>query len=147
MRIVCVSDTHGVLPLPEIPVCDLLLVAGDNEPKGYPHADLAGRRAYLEGPFAAWLAAVPARHKVGIAGNHDYYTERDPALLRSLPWHYLQDETVFLDGVWVHGTPWTSNSRPGAFRLPTCDLARKWTLSRKTATSCFLMRHPMGTAT
>jgi hypothetical protein len=55
-RIVCTADIHEHLP--EIPGCDLLLIAGDVSfaLKG----DLATEHAFIEGPFAEWLERVPA---------------------------------------------------------------------------------------
>lgn len=126
MRIVCVSDIHGVLPFPEIPACDLLLVAGDIEDVHlHPH-DTSSQRRYLEGVFAPWLDAAPACHKVGIAGNHDFLGIRDPQALRDLPWLYLCDETVEVEGIRIHGSPWTPPFMDWAFMLPEAELAAKW---------------------
>jgi hypothetical protein len=47
---------------------------------------------------AEWLNSVPHRHKLVIAGNHDFCLEQqDPVvLLRALT--YLQDETCEIEG-------------------------------------------------
>jgi Icc-related predicted phosphoesterase len=128
MRIVCVSDTHGIAPLPAIPPCDLLLHAGDVEALHlHPH-DGASQRRYLEQVFAPWLEAAPARHKVGIVGNHDFLGESEPDVLRALPWHYLCDESVEIEGLTIHGSPWTPPFYDWAFMLPEQDLAEKWAL-------------------
>lgn len=128
MRIVCVSDTHGIAPMPVIPPCDLLLHAGDVEDVHlHPH-DSSSQRSHLEQVFAPWLEAAPARHKVGIAGNHDFLGLRDPDVLRDLPWHYLCDETVEIEGLTIHGSPWTPPFFDWAFMLPEDELAAKWAL-------------------
>jgi len=128
MRIVCVSDTHGILPLPVIPPCDLLLVAGDVEDAHlHPH-DSSSQRRYLERVFAPWLEEAPARHTVGIAGNHDFLGLRDPDVLYGLPWHYLCDETIEIEGLRIHGAPWTPPFMDWAFMLPELELAAKWAL-------------------
>jgi Icc-related predicted phosphoesterase len=128
MRIVCVSDTHGISPLPEIPACDLLLFAGDVEDAHlHPH-DTSSQRRYLKRVFAPWLAEAPARYKVGIAGNHDFLGLRDPEALRDLPWRYLEDETVEIEGLVIHGSPWTPPFFDWAFMLPEHELAAKWAL-------------------
>ena len=93
-RVVCTADIHEHLP--EIPECDLLLIAGDVSfaLKG----DLASEHAFLEGPFAEWLERVPAAETVLIAGNHDQSIEAwgVPAGLRC---HYLEDAGAELCGL------------------------------------------------
>lgn len=128
MRIVCVSDTHGIAPPPVIPPCDLLLHAGDIEDVHLHPYDSSSQRRYLERVFAPWLAAAPARHKVGIAGNHDFLGLRDPDVLYGLPWRYLCDETVEIEGLTIHGSPWTPPFFDWAFMLPEHELAAKWAL-------------------
>ena len=56
MRFVCVADLHGYLP--EIPPCDVLLVAGDICPTDDERP--ATQRRWLHSTFATWLAGVPA---------------------------------------------------------------------------------------
>lgn len=62
VRFVCVSDTHGVQPLPSIPDGDVLLHAGDWSSNG-------SLKEVAE--FCEWLKALPHHHKIVIAGNHD----------------------------------------------------------------------------
>lgn len=102
MKIVCVSDFHGT-PLPEIPSCDVLVIAGDYEP-GLPESMTFG---WLTGTFLTWLMAAPARHIVMTPGNHDGFTEQNLDILRRLPGHLLVDEGVMLDGKMFWGSPWT----------------------------------------
>lgn len=99
-RIVAVSDLHTYLP--EIPDCDLLIVAGDAVSMSYPPLD---QERFLTGPFSDWLDAAPAREIVGVSGNHEMVPE---AVLAELPWHYLSGRTVELCGLRVHGLPWTN---------------------------------------
>ena len=139
MRIVCVSDTHGVAPLPAIPPCDLLLHAGDIESVHLHPQDTSSQRRHLERVFAPWLDAAPARHKVGIAGNHDFLGLRDPDVLYGLPWHYLCDETVEIEGLTIHGSPWTPPFFNWAFMLPEHALEEKW--ARVPADCDILLTH------
>ena len=122
-RVVCTADIHEHLP--EIPECDLLLIAGDVSfaLKG----DLATEHAFLEGPFAEWLERVPAAETVLIAGNHDQSIEAwgVPAGLRC---HYLEDAAADLCGLKVWGTPWQPWFFDWAFNLHEPDLAPKWRL-------------------
>lgn len=101
MRIVCLSDTHGLHDQVKVPDGDLLLHAGDFSSRGEVHQV----RAFLE-----WFADQPHRHKVFIAGNHDFLAERDPALFRSLvPSNcvYLEDEGVMIERKLIWGSPYT----------------------------------------
>ena len=122
MRVAATSDLHGFLP--GIPACDVLLVGGDVCPVE-DHAP-AFQRRWLEGPFAEWLARLDAGVVVGIAGNHDFVAEADPELMRSLPWTYLCDETADVDGLRIHGVPWTPTFMEWAFMQDDADLAAMW---------------------
>ncbi len=101
MKIVAISDLHGYLP--EIPPCDLLLIAGDLCPTYDHHPDWQSR--WLANHFGAWLERVPAKHIVGIAGNHDFVFEQTPHLVpRDLRWTYLQDSGTEIAGLKLYGT-------------------------------------------
>jgi Icc-related predicted phosphoesterase len=119
MRVVLVSDTHGELP--EIPKCDLLIHAGDIAPDYIrEYYDRRARKLkvdkgdqrqsnWLRGPFCDWLEDVPAEQVIGIGGNHDFALEQAGLIPENLRWTYLKDETVEVDGLRVHGTPWVPN--------------------------------------
>jgi len=74
MRIVALSDQHGYLP--DIPECDLLLIAGDVCPDriGPFEAmhDFDQQKRWFDRQVRPWLAAVPAAHKILTWGNHDW---------------------------------------------------------------------------
>jgi Icc-related predicted phosphoesterase len=123
MKIVALSDLHGNLP--PVPPCDLLLLAGDLTP--VEDHSLSFQAHWLNTAFRAWLAGLPARHIVGVAGNHDFIFERAPYLVpRDLPWTYLEDEGEEWEGVRIYGTPWQPPFYDWAFNLPPEELRRKW---------------------
>ena len=124
MRVAAISDLHGFLP--EVPPCDLLLVAGDLCP--VENHELSFQRDWLTGPFSEWLRGRDAARIVGIAGNHDFVAEEDPGLMRTLPWTYLCDETTEVDGLRVHGSPWTPTFMDWAFMQDDTELATVWAL-------------------
>ena len=111
MRIAAVSDLHGNLP--EIPPCDLLVIAGDVYAHG--RRELERQRPWADGVLRPWLESVPAREIVAIAGNRDFLAERDPAFVRALPWTYLEHEPVELAGLSIFGSPWIPQHGNGVF--------------------------------
>jgi Icc-related predicted phosphoesterase len=121
MRIVCVSDTHGRHHRTQVPDGDILVHGGD-----------LTRNGTLEDveEFDRWLATLPHRHKVVIAGNHDFCFQQQPAEARARITHatYLEDTGCELAGLKFHGSPWTPIFYDWAFMLSESDLATKWAL-------------------
>jgi hypothetical protein len=74
MRIVALSDQHGFRP--DVPTCDLLIIAGDVCPDRFGpfiavHAPYQ-QQAWFDRTVRPWLAATPATHKLLTWGNHDW---------------------------------------------------------------------------
>lgn len=109
MRVVCLSDTHGRHGTIVVPDGDLLIHAGDSTKRG--------TRPEIEA-FDAWLGGLPHRHKVVIAGNHDFGFEQD-VTARTWIRHaiYLQDEGAVIDGLRIWGSPWQPRFFDWAFNL------------------------------
>ena len=139
MRIVALSDQHGFLP--EIPPCDLLIVAGDVCPDRFgpfmAMHDPLQQQAWFDRQVRPWLAAAPAGHKLLTWGNHDWcgqacsFRADSPALARSTDLQILVDEgtTVLHPGsadghlsVWA--TPWSNTFMRWAFMKRPSDLER-----------------------
>lgn len=122
MRVVCVSDTHGRHAAIEVPEGDLLVHAGDATMSGQP--DEIDR-------FNEWLGTLPHRHKLVIAGNHDWLFERQPedARRRITNAVYLEDAEAVVEGVRVWGSPWQPWFLSWAFNLRRgTPLRAKWDL-------------------
>ena len=122
MRLVLLSDTHNQhADLPPIPDGDLLVHAGDLTCRG----TLPELCSALH-----FLAALPHRHKIVIAGNHDRLFETDPGLARSLipaGVTYLEDAGTVVEGVRIWGSPWQPAFMDWAYNLRTRDaLAARW---------------------
>lgn len=120
LRIVALSDTHGLHDRLEVPDGDILIHAGD--------LTRSGTLEQVEA-FDAWIAGLPHAHKIVIAGNHDFCFERAPeearGLLRSCT--YLQDEAVTVAGLRVYGSPWQPWFYDFAFNLQRgAPLREKW---------------------
>lgn len=121
MRIVLVSDTHGLHTSIRIPDGDILIHAGDLTSSGEVREVTA---------VASWLASLPHRHKIAIAGNHDRLFEHSPGLatglLRNAGVIYLQDTGITVDGLLIYGSPWQPEFMNWAFNAPRGGLARYW---------------------
>jgi Icc-related predicted phosphoesterase len=123
MRVVMISDTHGRhRELGEIPAGDLLIHGGDFTNMG--EMDVL-RDAN------AWLGELPHKHKVVIAGNHDFCFERQPDEARAAMTNatYLFDESVEIDGLLLYGSPWHPWFYDWAFGIERgAPLREKWDL-------------------
>lgn len=102
MKIVIISDTHGLHHLLNIPEGDLLLHTGD----------ISYRGTWDEvKDFLDWFSAQPHPHKVFIAGNHDFYFEKEsPEKIKGIMpdnVHYLNEELIEIGGLHIWGSPIT----------------------------------------
>lgn len=119
MRIVAISDTHGLqrnLANDAIPECDVLVHAGDITTKG------EVRELYA---IATWLKRQVAKHIIIIAGNHDGCFQTQPqlaveSLVKEAPGRiiYLRDQGIVIDGVKFYGSPWQPAFCNWHFNLP-----------------------------
>lgn len=120
-KICCVSDLHGYLP--EIPDCDLLLLAGDYSP------NVKTQIRWLSEIFAPWLSELRQRMDIiGVAGNHDTIFEQRPDLVPKLDWIYLQDSGTVWNGLKIWGTPWQAIFFDWGFNITESEMAQKWQL-------------------
>lgn len=123
MRIVCISDTHNCNGQIAVPEGDLLIHSGD--------ATITGTIEEIE-LFNRWFAGLPHKHKVFVAGNHDWLFERKNGLARSLLGPgiiYLQDSSVVIEGLRIYGSPWQPRYYDWAFNLERGpEMAEKWKL-------------------
>ena len=99
VRVAAISDLHGdLISRDEFPPCDLVLLGGDVCPVD-DHSPRA-QRLWLEREFGPWLRRLPAKHVIGIPGNHDLIFARShEPLAPRLPWHYLLDSEITLCGL------------------------------------------------
>lgn len=128
-RIVATSDLHGFLPDPlDIPEADLLIIAGDicpdhpigkRERYGLNDNGASHQAEWLDGEFRRWLDRVYQRvdRVIGIWGNHDFVGEPNRFGVEppNLDMAFLNDETVEIDGLKIHGTPWVPGLPRWAF--------------------------------
>ena len=128
MKIVAISDQHGHLP--NIPECDLLIVAGDQCPDGFGGLfarHFPDRQAHwFENVWLPWREKQPARHCVLTWGNHDYCGLLD-AGFRHRSWRentdIIVDAEVEFEGARIWLTPWSNQFMDWAFMKQPQELA------------------------
>jgi len=123
-KLVCVaiSDTHGMYRDIEIPDGDVLIHAGD--------ITRHGKLSELH-DFNNWLGEQPHQHKIIIAGNHDWYFERqkDESLTILTNAIYLEDQSITIAGHNFYGSPWQPEFQNWAFNLQRGkEIQEKWNL-------------------
>jgi len=99
MRIVLISDTHGLHRQLEVPPGDLLIHAGD--------FTLNSKPPSIVSDFNAWLGSLPHRHKVVVPGNHEFILEEPRnrgAITNAI---LLVDSGVEIEGLKIWGSPTT----------------------------------------
>lgn len=128
MKITFISDTHNKheqIERFQLPGGDLIVHCGDS----------TGRGSWEEcRSFVRWFENLAQyKHKVMIAGNHDFLFERAPTMVPALfevgpSIHYLQDSSVEVEGVKIYGSPWQPEFYNWAFNLPRNgpQLKAKW---------------------
>lgn len=125
MKVAVISDLHGELPV--VPLCDLLLIAGDITPATREYHHNYYRMAHwLDTTFRWWLETIKARKIVLVAGNHDFIFQNCYDLVPGLPVTYLQDQYFEWEGLRIWGTPWQPIFYNWAFNLSEEELDRKF---------------------
>ncbi|MGA1841591.1 MAG: metallophosphatase domain-containing protein [bacterium] len=122
MKIVIISDTHGFHEKIHIPSGDILICAGD-----------ICNQCTIEEiiQFDRFLAQLPHRHKIVIAGNHDFPFQNFPDIAKTSLQNciYLQDSGVEINGIKIYGSPWQPWFFDWAFNLERGDeIRQKWDL-------------------
>lgn len=111
LRVVAMSDTHLRHNF-EVPDGDILIHAGD----GCGFGILPEIKSWV-----TWMASLPHRYKVAIAGNHDTAFEKQPkearALMADAGITYLQDSAASVEGLTIYGSPWQPAFCNWAFNL------------------------------
>lgn len=132
MKILTLSDTHNQhdnIPSEYISnldgTIDLILYAGDMTG--------SGSRAQVKA-FFDWFSQLPFKHKVVIAGNHDFFFEQAPEyeiekFLGEYPGvTYLNDSGVEIDGLKIWGSPITPYFYNWAFNRVGGTIKKHWDL-------------------
>ncbi len=123
MRIISISDSHNKHENLEIPEGDILIHCGD-------FTEAGTRKETLD--FLHWFSKQRHKHKILIAGNHDFYLEKHQNEIQHLiPENiiYLKNEGIVLEGFRIWGSPHTPGNGTWAFNLERGRAIRKpWNL-------------------
>ena len=132
MKILTISDTHNqheFIPLKYIDNTDgdidMLIHAGD--------MSSTGSRAEIT-KFFDWFSLQPFKHKIVIAGNHDFFFEQAPeyeieSFLSNYPnVIYLNDSGIEIDGYKIWGSPVTPYFNNWAFNKVGDSIKKNWDL-------------------
>lgn len=134
MKIICIADTHNQHKIIDIPKGDMIIHAGDFTE--------AGTKAETE-DFLRWFSHLPHQHKILIAGNHDFYLERNhESIHKIMPpnIHYLCDSSVTIENICFWGSPFTPGNGSWAFNnLPGNQMLKHW--NKIPANTEFLITH------
>jgi len=97
-RICCLADIHGFLDKIDVPLADVLVIAGD--------ITMMGTIEQIT-TFNKDLGYLPHKYKLVAAGNHDFLFEKSPSLAKSLITNgiYLQDEEIVINGIKFYLSP------------------------------------------
>lgn len=124
MKIVFISDTHGFHGKLTLPEGDVLIHCGDVSGRGMESQIV---------DFLDWFTQQPHKHKIMIAGNHDFYFEQntESSIKKLIPDNvvYLNDSLVKVEGIKIWGSPistyfynWAFNKHKGN------DIGKHWDL-------------------
>lgn len=125
MKLVCISDTHGMHDrIKSMPKGDILCFAGD-------FTNIGSKTDIIR--FGEWLSRQKYKYKIICAGNHDWgifwkrqkaqewLTQKDNSIF------YLQDETITINGINFYVSPFTPTFCDWAFMLDRgLPLQKKW---------------------
>lgn len=117
IKIVAFSDPHQRYAMVKVPDGDIVICSGDISMTGNIQAVTA---------FCHWYGELPHKHKILIAGNHDWLFENDPALGRQICKDngiiYLEDSGVEIEGIKFWGSPVTPWFNDWAFNRAITDM-------------------------
>ncbi len=124
MKIITISDTHNKHHELALPSGDILIHAGD--------ISMNGEEAEIIN-FLSWFGKQDFSYKIFIAGNHDFFFERESedTIQKVIPpgVSYLKDSGMTVEGLKIWGspvTPWFFNWAFNRFRGE--QINRHWDL-------------------
>jgi len=138
MKFTAISDTHNKHDSLQVGSGDILLHCGDFSGRGE-------EKQIID--FNNWLGEQDFKHKIVIAGNHDFMFEREPEKAQNILSNatYLQDSYTVIEGIKIYGSPWQPWFHNWAFNLHRGqEIAQKWKLIPEDTDILLTHGPPMG---
>ena len=110
MKIVAISDLHGLFPeMPKDP-WDILCICGDIVPVRA-QSNIPQCISWIKKEFIPWCESLPCEDVLLVAGNHDFVFEKTMhheliQLFAGTKIHYLENDPVEIMGKKFYGTPY-----------------------------------------
>ncbi len=120
MKIVIISDTHGLHNSLILPKGDIIIHGGDITDHGTKEEVIN---------FLNWYSNLEYSSKIFIGGNHDIYLDENPVdLLEILPSSvtYLRNNSIEIEGIKIWGSPITPDFMDWAFGKRREDMKEHW---------------------
>lgn len=119
MKIVAISDTHGLLPTIDVEEYDILCICGDIFPLKAQN-NMPQCESWFQKKFIPWCEALPCKHVLLVAGNHDLWFERTltdkvHSMFTGTKIKYLENDAIEIDGKKFYGTPYCHQFGKWAF--------------------------------
>jgi len=132
-KVITISDTHGKHDELTNDINDLLNNTPiDKDNTIIIHAGDVSNLGKLHEikNFLDWFSALDIKHKVFIAGNHDFGFEISNTIApeyEEMGVTYLMDRMVEINGIKIYGSPWQPRFYNWAFNVDRGDaIAKKW---------------------
>ena len=137
MKIAIISDLHGHLPIYPSPYwegieeCELLLICGDILPL-HCQSKMIESRLWLIDEFKPWAASLPVEQVYFIAGNHDFWFERNDLIAHQI--FSRHDKVTYLKNEYVDYISSQDSKVYRIFGTPYCHIFGNWAFMRDEET-------------
>jgi Icc-related predicted phosphoesterase len=137
MKIAVISDLHGMLPIYPSPYwegieeCELLLICGDILPLRI-QTNMLESRLWLTEEFKPWAASLPVEQVYFIAGNHDFWFERNDLTAHQI--FSSHDKVRYLKNEYVDYLSTQDSKVYRIFGTPYCHIFGNWAFMRDEET-------------
>ena len=149
MKIIAISDLHGLLPKID-EKCDVLCICGDIIPLEI-QTDIYKSKNWLKTDFIAWCNSIACEHILLIAGNHDLIFEQTlhheiMNIFLGTKIHYLENDEIEIDGKRFYGTPYCHIFENWAFMREDSHLKMIYDLIPENLDVLLIHDAPYGTS-